>query len=305
MSVWRVLETIGPLFLVIFFGYLLKRCGFIDDPFVRQVNRFVFLFPLPPLIFTGIVKSKTSDISGLHLLVVIVPTVAIFCLALSGGLAARLHGGRLGSFVQTTFHGNLSYIGLAVLFYMLGEEGFRKGSILLGFLILLNNTLAVSVLSWASHQKNDFPALIASILKTPVVIAAFAGIAFLYLHLGIPAVLLSSMTMVANIALPMALILIGASITPENLRASFKLSAWASFLKLLVLPGLAVLFCWMISLPPAEALPAILLLATPVAASSYTMAHEMGGDFQVASSAVTLSTILSPVTFVIWATLLS
>jgi malate permease and related proteins len=305
MSVWRVLETIGPLFLVISFGHLLKRRGFIDDQFVRQVNRFVFLFPLPPLIFTGIVKSKTSDVQGLHLLIIVVPTLAVFGLALAGGRAARLREGRLGSFVQTTFHGNLSYIGLAVLFYMLGEEGLRKGSILLGFLILLNNTLAVAVLSWSSHQRRNLLALLVSILKTPVVVAAFVGIVFLFLHLRLPDVLLSSMSMVANIALPMALILIGASISPENVGASFRLSASSSVLKLLVLPGLAVLFCKTLSLSSAEALPAILLLATPAAASSYTMAREMGGDSQVASSAVTLSTVLSPITFVMWASVLS
>jgi malate permease and related proteins len=296
-----VLETIAPIFFIIIFGYIIRKKGFLQAQFIREANRFIFLFPLPLLIFTGIVKSNLGDVVVSHIMSVTLPSAAIFCIAFIVGMVGGLKGGTLGSFVQTTFHGNVSYIGLAILFYMLGEEGLKKGAILIGFLILLNNTLAVGVLHWTSQTHGDATKALLSVVKTPVVVAAFAGILILYLNVPVPQVLLKGMATLANIALPMALIVIGASISTGNVRKSLKLSVLVSCMKLLVLPFLCFLFCRMYQIPMKDALPGIILLATPTATTSYILAHEIGGDTDLASNAVTLSTLLSPATFVFWA----
>ncbi len=299
-----VIETIAPIFLIIIFGYAIQRKGFLTGQFISEVNRFVFLFPLPVLIFTGIVKSSTKDVSPANILSVIVPTLVIFALSLLLGMTLKLKHGRLGTFVQTTFHGNVSYIGLAVLFYMLGEEGLKKGSILIGLLILVNNTLAIAVLLWASRQHTNVLKALLSIVKTPVIIATFLGIIVLYLKIPIPTVLFKGMGILANIALPMALIIIGASITIGTIRNAFRLSAVISFLKLIALPCSSLFFCKVFSIPDRDALAGILLLATPAATTSYILAHELDGDTALASSAVTFSTLVSPFTFVLWASIL-
>lgn len=299
-----VIETIIPIFLIIAFGYIIQRKGFLKGHFIQEMNRFVFLFPLPVLIFTGIVKSNPGDVDLVHILSVILPTGIILCVSLVIGLMIGLKQGRLGSFVQTTFHGNVSYIGLAVLFYMLGEEGLKRGSILIGILILVNNSLAIAVLSWTQHQHKNILKTFLPIIKTPVIVATFCGIAILYLKVPIPGVLLKGMSIVANIALPMALIIIGASITLGTIRKSFALSSTATFFKLIVLPACSLLFCELFNIPLREMLPGIILLATPAATTSYIMAREIGGDIDIASGAITLSTLASPLTFIFWASML-
>ena len=299
----NVIETIAPIFIIILAGYIIKKKGFLPDHFTREANRLIFLFPLPVLIFTGIIKSDARDVTLFHILSVVLPTAVIFIAACIFGIAAGLRKGRLGSFVQSTFHGNVSYIGLAVLFYMLGEEGLRRGSILVGFLILFNNALAIAALSWTSgRHKNVLKAMI-SVLKTPLIIATFAGMAVLYLRIPIPGVLMKTMAILANVALPVALVLIGASISIGTITNSFRFSALSSCLKLGALPYLALLCSQVLLIPVRDALPAILLLATPTATSSFIMAHELGGDPDLASGAVTLSTLLSPIAFVLWARL--
>jgi malate permease and related proteins len=297
----NVIETIAPIFIIIMLGYIVKRQGFLPSDFIREANRLTFLFTLPVLIFTGIVKSSARDVTPSHILSVVLPTAIVFLAACVLGVAIGLRKGRLGSFVQSTFHGNVSYIGLAVLFYMLGEEGLRKGSILVGFLILFNNALAIAALSWTSGQHRNVMKALLSIIRTPLIIATFAGMAVIYFGIPIPAVLMKTMAILANIALPVALVLIGASISIGTIRNSFRLSLLSSVLKLAALPYLAVLCSHTFAIPVRDALPAILLLATPTATSSFIMAHEMGGDPDLASGTVTLSTLLSPVAFVLWA----
>jgi len=295
-----IVETIIPIFLIIIFGYLIKTRDFFQEQFFTEANRLIFFVSLPLLIFTGIVKSSIQDIALLNILSVILPTVVILCISLMLGIVLGLRRGKLGSFVQTTFHGNVSYIGLAVLFYMLGEEGLIKGSLLIGFLILVNNTLSIAVLSWTSQRQRNIVRALLLIFKTPVVIATFLGMVILYLNIPIPRVLMKSMGILANIALPLALLLIGASISIENIKKSFRLSITVSLLKLMALPCLSVLFCRLYSISPGESFAGIILLATPVATTSYILACEMGGDADLASNAVTLSTLFSPVAFIFW-----
>ncbi len=295
-----VIETIVPIFLLIAFGYVVQRLDLVKAEFISEANRFVFLFSLPFLIFTGIARSSLKDVALTHVLAVLMPTVAVMILASLAGFLGGLKRGRLGTFVQTTFHGNVTYIGLAVLLYMIGEEGLRRGSILIGFLILLNNTMAIAILSWTSQRHGDTGKAMLAVVKSPVIIAAFLGLAVLYLSIPVPGILLRSMTLLGNIALPLALMIIGASMSPEKLRSSLGASAAISAMKLFVLPCLSVLACRAMGISPGDGLTGVILLATPVATTSYILAHQLGGDRDLASGAVTLSTLLSPVVFGLW-----
>lgn len=295
-----IIGTIAPIFIIIAFGYVLKSRNFLSEGFFAEANRFVFIFPLPFLIFTGIMKANLKDVGWLSILSITIPTVVVLGVALAVAAVAGYRSGRLGSFVQTTFHGNVTYVGLAVIFYLLGEEGLEKGSLLVGILILLNNALAVLVLSLASgKQRNAFKTML-SIITNPVIVATFAGMLLVFLGVRIPRVLMKSISIVANIALPMALIIIGGSISMEMLKKTLRPAIIATVLKVIVLPGIAVLFCRLFCISPNEALPAIILLATPAAITSYIMARELGGDTELASGTITLTTLSSPFVYFGW-----
>jgi malate permease and related proteins len=295
-----VIETIAPIFLIILFGYIIRGRGLLPDRFIEEANRFIFLFSLPLLIFTGIVRSNIKDVSLTHITLVVLPTCAVLCMALMLGIMGRLKSGRLGTFVQAAFHGNVTFIGLAVLFYMVGEEGLNKGAILIGCLILVNNTLAVGVVAWNSQNREDVAKALVSIITNPVVIATFLGILVLYFGIPLPGVLLKSMRMLGTIALPLALVIIGASMSLGAVKKSFHLAALVTILKLMVLPLLPFLYGKFYALPLRDLLPGIILLATPTAITAYVLAKEMGGDPDLASSAITLSTLMSPLAFVFW-----
>ena len=99
----------------------------------------------------------------------------------------------------------------------------------------------------------------------------------------------------------MALIIIGASMSVSTLKNSIKFSVIISLMKLMALPFLSFLFCYFYAIPPRDALPGIILLATPTATTSFILANELGGDTELASGVITLSTLLSPFAFIFWA----
>ena len=124
--------------------------------------------------------------------------------------------------------------------------------------------------------------------------------ALLYFGIPVPRLLIKSMGILGNIALPMALIIIGGSMSLNTLRNSIRLSGIISLMKLMVLPFLSFLFCYFYAIPAHDALPGIILLATPTATTSFILANELGGDTELASGVITLSTLLSPLAFIFW-----
>ncbi len=299
-----ILATIAPIFIIIAFGFFLTHKRVLSERFISEANRFVFQFPLPFLIFIGIVKSGLKSTGCLPIAAVTVPSLVVMGIALVVAKIARYKGDKLGSFVQSTFHGNVTYVGFAVLFYMFGEEGLEKGSLLAGTLIIFNNALAIIILSLTSAGHRSPLKIAGSIIRTPIIMATFAAVIFVLLRLSMPSVLMKSLEIVANISLPLALIIIGGSISPAMLRKTFRPAIITTVLKMLILLGIAFLFYRMCSPDISRAVPAMVLLATPTAITTYIMARELGGDAELASGCITLSTFASPLVYWFWMTIL-
>jgi predicted permease len=59
-------------------------------------------------------------------------------------------------------------------------------------------------------------------------------------------------------------------------------------------------FFYFLGLDRVEYLPALILLASPTATVSYVMALEMAGDADLATAAISITTLASAVTFTLW-----
>jgi predicted permease len=235
--------------------------------------------------------------------------VPLILVALTGLILVRgikLQRYRMGSFLQCSFHGNLGYIGLAVAFYFLGDQGFTRASILAGFVMLLQNFLAVVALSRFNQepeQKISTLSLVRRVLLNPVIISAMAGMAFSLTGLDLPVILDRSLKILGGMALPLALLVIGTSISFAQMRQQLRLTALIGVLKLLLLPATGLILFHLLNLHRIEYLPALILLASPTATVSYVMASEMAGDADMATAAISVTTLVSAVTFTLWLSL--
>ena len=50
------LNVTVPIFLTLLLGYFFRRIGLFDEAFVNRMNKFVFVIPLPALLFQDIAK---------------------------------------------------------------------------------------------------------------------------------------------------------------------------------------------------------------------------------------------------------
>jgi len=304
-----VINTIVALFAVIFLGVQARRWGLIPSNLSAPINRLVFYVAIPSLLFREISKAPFHQYLDTALLVgLLVPPVVVFFVSLGLGKLFRMRSGRLGTFIQASLHGNLGYMGLAVAFYALGPEGFRMAGLLASFLILVQNFLSILALQIGSGgrgRKWDVAYFLRNLVLSPVILACLAGIFVSFVGLELPVVVDNVLRILSGMALPLALLLIGADLSMGSSKGYLGSAVICGIFKLIVLPSIGLMLYQKLALHGTAVLPGIILLASPTATVTYVMAGELGGDQGLARTTISVSTLVSGITFAGWLAFLS
>ncbi|MBN2706434.1 MAG: AEC family transporter [Deltaproteobacteria bacterium] len=302
----KVAETIIPIFMLIMLGGGARHFGFMRPEFMAAANRLVFYLAIPALVFRAL--SRASLRAAFDPWSVVMMGVAVFMVGglglLSVSLVGKKDGPRQGTFTQTTIHGNLGYIGLAVAYYYLDESGFARAGMMLGFLMILQNLLGVVLLQYFCLVQEGgarrLRRMLISVILNPVILAALTGMLFNLSALPLPSVLDRFLLVLSGLALPMGLLLIGASISFALLKRWLLLAGLSAFYKLLLLPATGLLLFRLAGVGEQNYVPGLILLAAPTATLTYVMAREMGGLVELSVASISLSTLLSAFTYALW-----
>jgi predicted permease len=169
--------------------------------------------------------------------------------------------------------------------------------------MILQNFLSVIILQFYSDKdpsRSRAGIVLFKIMGNPVILSAVAGIGFSLTGLPLPMVITRTLEIVSGMALPLALLLIGATLNFDLMKVQLKPVLPAAGIKLGILPGIGMGLYSLWGISPDIYVPGLILLASPSATISYVMAVEMNGDADFAVTAISLSTLLSALTFFIW-----
>jgi predicted permease len=303
----HTLTTIIPIFVIILLGWLARAFGFMRAEFIEPANRLVFYLAIPAMVFRSISKASLGvQIDGWVVLSVMLSICTVFAVAWLLAIWVHLPQNHRGTFIQNSFHGNLGYIGLAVSYYFLGGDGFVRASILAGFMMILQNFLAVIALQVNSPAKGASSkggGVVLKIIGNPIILAALAGMFVSLTALPVPLLLGRCLDILSDLALPLALLIIGASLSFDMMSSRLKSVLVTGMLKLLLMPAVGWILFRLLAHESEAVLPAIILLAAPTATVTYVMAKEMRGDSEFAVVAISVNTLLSAVTYTIWLSL--
>lgn len=299
----NIITTIVPIFTIIALGWFARKKGFMPPEFLAPANRLVYYLAIPAMIFRSISKSSltASQLNFTVIGIALASVAGIFAGAWAAACIARIGRRQIATFVQSSFHGNLGYIGLAVSYYYLGNEGLVRAGIIGGFIMILQNFLAVMVLQTYSDDLSvSRKKIILKITGNPVILSAIAGILFSLTKIQLPLIMGRSLDILSSMALPLALLIIGASLSFELVRLRIGSILFASLAKLMILPAAGFALYRVFCPEPADYLPALILLASPTATIAYVMAKEMNGDADFAVGTISACTLLSALTFPVW-----
>jgi malate permease and related proteins len=290
-----ILDLLAPIFVLIALGAFLNRLGLLPPELIGALNRLLYWVGLPVVVFHSLaVAERVVGRTGPLLHVLLTATAASVVLAWVGARVSRVSPSGRGTYVQAAFRGNLTFVGLPLI---LTVPGVPQAPAVLAMapMLVMYNAVAVSALLLSQHEAGWRMILPVgrAIVRNPILLASVAGAVWHYAGWPLVSPVERSLAAVGQMALPLALLCIGGGLMTVPLRGNRRLATTTALHKVVVSPALGWLAARVFGLPPAETLAALLLLACPTAAVSYTMVKQMGGDEALAASGVVLSTVLA------------
>ena len=132
-----VVDNLFPVFALLLFGHLLKRIGITHDAFLMTADKLIYFVFFPLLLFWKIGGAASERIGdpGLYK-AAICAVISIYILSSLYIKIFRVGAFQAGSFSQSCYRFN-TYIGMAIVYSVLGDEGVKHFGILIGFVVLL------------------------------------------------------------------------------------------------------------------------------------------------------------------------
>lgn len=297
-------HAIVPLFLIIAVGYTVKRLGWIGPEEVRRFNKVTFYTFMPVMLFYNIYTSDFSQAVRLpYALFVVGMALAMILLAFLITLAAEKTPERRGVMIQAAFRSNFVLLGLPIAAELLPGANFGITALMIAIVVPIYNMMSVVVLEYFRGGKPKLGEVLLAVIRNPLIIASIVGLLMKALHITLPDVLVSFTGKMNSAATPLILLLLGASFEVRQLSRYKKQLLVCVGLRLLVFPGAILALAAAIGLRGIEFVTLLAMTAAPTAVNSFNMAQQLGGDSQLAGSAVVVSTAASFFTLFVWITL--
>ncbi|MFC1550697.1 AEC family transporter [Candidatus Neomarinimicrobiota bacterium] len=294
-----ILYAIGPIFILILLGFGFKQFGIINDNFNKLISQFIFTVSLPALIFMKLAFVQFDDVFQLKTtLLILCITLVIFLISWVLAVIFIDRGAGRGVFIQGSFRSNEAILGMAIVMSIYGDQAAAKVATILVFLMPLFNVLSIVALTFSDNdiRKEELKKGLISIARNPLIIAIIVAIIVSVTGINIHSMIKSVANLLADIALPLALIGIGASLNFNHIKSTSLLAFSSSAIKLLLTPLLGTPIAYFIGIRGTDLGIVFIMLACPTAIVSYIMAESMGKHGKIASNIIVISTIASLVT---------
>ena len=298
-----VLNSVVPLFAVVFIGYLAGKARFFSEAGVRALVAFVFNFALPPFLFRLMADSDLGEIArwafvGAYSLA----TLVLFVLgAATSAMLFRLRPAGLVIQGFGAAFANGVFLGLPLLLWLFGEAGAVPALLIITLDVILFGVvtvlLEIASRGRASGAHRVIGQTFRAIAVNPIIMATFLGILFGLSGAALPEVVDRTLGFIGEAAPPTALFALGASLSLRKVAGNLGPAALMVGLKLFVHPFVVwLLVTQVFVLEPFWANAAVIFAAGPVGANVFIFAQHYDAGVEPASSAIVISSALAMLT---------
>ncbi len=290
----HILGALIPIFLLILIGYYFKRIKFPSNDFWASADKLTYYVLMPSLLIYKLSTANLDNIEAFDFVLTgILGIFAILIITLLINFKTKTAGAPFSSVVQGTVRFN-TYVFLALIASMFGDEGIALAALLITFAIPLINIICITIFAvYVNDQKATFSGMIKSIVTNPLIVACVIGGSINYIDLTIPIIALNVLKILSASALPMGLLSVGFSLDLRSIKEAKLELVISTVLKLLIKPvcmyGVGIYF----GLDKLFLSIVVVFAAMPTAPSAFVLARQLGGDIKLMASIITLQTIVS------------
>lgn len=285
-----------PDFALILLGTAIRRWMHLGDHFWSGVEKLVYFVFFPALLINAISKTRLDLAAALPLLTTAFAAMAGgMLLGLLPKLLTRMPPLTFASLFQCGYRFN-SYIALAVGGMLFGSPGIATMGLIVGAAIPLVNLVSVWML--ARHGEVG---LWREVARNPLIWGTAAGFLLNLAGFVPPAPIQAFLGRLADAAIALGLIAVGAALRLESAPGVRAFSLWLLAVKLLALPTMAFVIGRYLGLSGLNFQVVVLFAALPTASSAYILAMRMGGDGRSVAWLISATTLGSMLTLPLWA----
>ena len=292
-----------PIFLMMLLGMLFRKLGWMDEVFAAKMNKFVFLVPLPVLLFEQLATVDFSEVWDIKFILFCFVVTAI-SITISTLISLLWKDRSIkGEFIQATYRSSAALLGIAFIQNIYGTAGMAPLMIIGS--VPLYNVMAVVVLSFFKPGNNSFDKelvkkTLKGIVTNPIIIGIVVGFVWSALKLPMPLILHKTVSSIGATATPMGLMSMGATFEMKKATSKMKPTLVAVFMKLIGFCAIFLPVAAMLGFRNEQLIAILVMLGSATTVSCFVMARNMGHEGTLSSGVIMMTTLLSAFTLTMW-----
>ena len=302
-----VLGAAFPVFALVACGVLAGRFRLINPGSSEALNRFVYAFALPAMLFIAVYRGSLDELlgSGSFLLGVVLATfgtaVVGFFLSLyasRGTPAESVMRALNASFANT------GYLGIPLVTVAYGERAALPAALATVATNIVSFAVAIVCLELMTNPRGGgMGRALAGVARSPLIWPIALAVVVVALGVKIPLPVERFASLLAAAAGPCALFAIGLFVSQLSIRQGFRASWPTSALKLILHPLLMAALAYMLLvIDPLWAKVAVVCASLPLGATAFVLAQRYrlleaetstGAVLSTAASVLTVSVVMT------------
>lgn len=280
-----------PIFVIAGAGFVLARWLNVSATTLTHV---VFYVLLPCFAFRLLITTlATGREFGQMVLLAVLVMLAMALVGAVLSLALRLNRTDATAFLLVVMFSNGGNYGLPVVSFAFGEEALSYGTVFFLTGSVLTNTVGAFL---AASGRRSLRTAATSALRIPAIYGIAAAMLVIATGIALPTALLRPVMMLSDAALPLMILVLGMHLERAASPRRPALVAVAVCVSLLAAPVVALGLTSLLNVSGAARQAVVVLSSMPVAVLTTIFALEFDTSPDFVTSAVFLSTILSPIT---------
>ncbi|MBQ6935843.1 MAG: AEC family transporter [Clostridia bacterium] len=290
-------QQVAILYLIVAVGFIADRIGIFKQTTAKLSNDLLFYVITPVVIVQSFLNMEFNK-----------ETISSFLLAFVCMFATLV----VGIFIVIPFfrkdkdnssiykyavsYGNMGYMALPLCQSLLGSEGVFYCSAGVVAFNILSFVHGIWLMKKGTESDDGFK--IKTIILNPGVLSVAVGLPLFVSGINLPEIVNGTVTHIANLNTPLAMIFLGTYIANSDLKAMFrqKQNYLVAVLKLLVLPSIMFSIFKLIGLSGTIITACMISASVPSATNTVMFAAKYGKDTGVASTVVAFCSLLSVLT---------
>lgn len=290
------------LFMLLFLGFIMGTKKIVAHSSINDITNILIDVSIPCTIVVSLIRPFSQRLIGDTIKVCL--CILIFHLVMTGisyGLSKILKVDKLkqGSWIFALVFSNNAFIGYPLMYALYGNDGLflmAMGNIVQNILIF-----SIGVKMTNLNYGKDEHVRLRNIIITKQNIAVVIGLIIFFTQIAIPKPLVTLITYVSNLTVPLSMIVVGLSLSRYDVRNMFtdgevyRLTA----IRMVIIPIIMLLAYKGLGINANKDLPLAILYFTavlPAPAFTTIMAERYNTSIEFSSKCVFITTIISIIT---------